>query len=98
MADRLAERLKQRTAQLAQERQISAAPPIVVGGALWWGAHCGGGRIDHPSGHDISCPYMPILTRYHPSDRVPCVSPVKGCPRPRKIHPARTIIGVNCWR
>jgi len=34
MADRLAERLKQRTTQLAQERQISAAPPIVVGGAL----------------------------------------------------------------
>ncbi len=33
-ADRLAERLKQRKQQLAQERQISAAPPIVVGGAL----------------------------------------------------------------
>jgi len=33
-ADRLAERLKQRKEQLAQERQISAAPPIVVGGAL----------------------------------------------------------------
>jgi hypothetical protein len=33
-ADRLAERLKQRKAQLAQERQISAAPPVVVGGAL----------------------------------------------------------------
>jgi SNF2 family DNA or RNA helicase len=33
-ADRLAERLKQRKTQLAQERQISAAPPIVVGGAL----------------------------------------------------------------
>ncbi len=33
-ADRLAERLKQRKIQLAQERQISAAPPIVVGGAL----------------------------------------------------------------
>ncbi len=33
-ADRLAERLKQRKAQLAQERQISAAPPLVVGGAL----------------------------------------------------------------
>jgi SNF2 family DNA or RNA helicase len=33
-AERLYERLKQRKAQLAQERQISAAPPIVVGGAL----------------------------------------------------------------
>src|SRR5690606_37748666 len=33
-ADRLAERLKQRKEQLAQERQLSAAPPIVVGGAL----------------------------------------------------------------
>lgn len=33
-ADRLAERLKQRQEQLAQERQISAAPPLVVGGAL----------------------------------------------------------------
>ncbi len=33
-ADRLVERLKQRKAQLAQERQISAAPPVVVGGAL----------------------------------------------------------------
>jgi len=33
-ADELVERLKQRKAQLAQERQISAAPPIVVGGAL----------------------------------------------------------------
>ncbi|GAB1422306.1 helicase-related protein [Anaerolineales bacterium] len=33
-ADRLAERLKQRKLQLAQERQIGAAPPIVVGGAL----------------------------------------------------------------
>ena len=33
-ADRLIDRLKQRKAQLAQERQISAAPPIVVGGAL----------------------------------------------------------------
>jgi hypothetical protein len=33
-ADRLAERLKQRKTHLAQERQISAAPPIVVGGAL----------------------------------------------------------------
>jgi superfamily II DNA or RNA helicase len=33
-ADRLAERLKLRKTQLAQERQISAAPPIVVGGAL----------------------------------------------------------------
>ncbi len=33
-ADRLAERLSQRKEQLDQERQISAAPPIVVGGAL----------------------------------------------------------------
>ena len=33
-ADRLAERLNQRQEQLAQERQISAAPPLVVGGAL----------------------------------------------------------------
>lgn len=33
-ADRLAERLNYRKEQLAQERQISAAPPIVVGGAL----------------------------------------------------------------
>lgn len=33
-ADQLAERLKLRKAQLEQERQISAAPPIVVGGAL----------------------------------------------------------------
>jgi superfamily II DNA or RNA helicase len=33
-ADRLAERLKQRKTQLGQERQISATPPIVVGGAL----------------------------------------------------------------
>jgi SNF2 family DNA or RNA helicase len=33
-ADRLEERLKQRKAQLEQERQIFAAPPIVVGGAL----------------------------------------------------------------
>lgn len=33
-ADRLAERLTQRKNQLAQERQISATPPIVVGGAL----------------------------------------------------------------
>ncbi len=33
-ADKLAERLHQRKAQLAQERQISATPPIVVGGAL----------------------------------------------------------------
>jgi hypothetical protein len=33
-ADRLDERLKERKEQLAQERQIAAAPPIVVGGAL----------------------------------------------------------------
>ncbi len=33
-ADRLAERLNLRKEQLAQERQISAAPPIVIGGAL----------------------------------------------------------------
>ena len=33
-ADRLSGRLKQRKAQLAQERQISAAPPVVIGGAL----------------------------------------------------------------
>lgn len=33
-AERLAERLEQRKMQLAQERQISAARPIVVGGAL----------------------------------------------------------------
>ena len=33
-ADNLAERLKQRREQLAQEREISAAPPVVVGGAL----------------------------------------------------------------
>lgn len=33
-ADQLVDRLKQRRMQLAQERQISAAPPIVVGGAL----------------------------------------------------------------
>ena len=33
-ADRLADRLKQRKDQLAQERQISAAPPIIIGGAL----------------------------------------------------------------
>jgi len=33
-ADRLAERLKLRLAQLGQERQIAAAPPRVVGGAL----------------------------------------------------------------
>jgi superfamily II DNA or RNA helicase len=33
-ADRLSERLKQRKEQLAQERQITAAPPLVVGGAL----------------------------------------------------------------
>lgn len=33
-ADQLVERLKQRKAQLAQERQISATPPVVVGGAL----------------------------------------------------------------
>jgi superfamily II DNA or RNA helicase len=33
-ADQLAERLKQRKEQLAQERQISATPPVVVGGAL----------------------------------------------------------------
>ncbi len=33
-ADRLAERLTQRRAQLAQERQIAAAPPVVIGGAL----------------------------------------------------------------
>jgi superfamily II DNA or RNA helicase len=33
-ADRLSERLKQRKAQLERERQISAAPPIIIGGAL----------------------------------------------------------------
>ena len=33
-ADQLQERLKQRTAQLEQERQISPAPPLIVGGAL----------------------------------------------------------------
>lgn len=33
-ADRLAERLQQRKRQLAQERLISATPPIVMGGAL----------------------------------------------------------------
>jgi superfamily II DNA or RNA helicase len=33
-ADELARRLKQRKAQLAQERQIAPAPPVVVGGAL----------------------------------------------------------------
>lgn len=33
-ADQLVERLKERKAQLAQERQISAAPPVIVGGAL----------------------------------------------------------------
>ena len=33
-ADRLAARLKQRQAQLEQERQISASPPVVIGGAL----------------------------------------------------------------
>jgi len=33
-ADSLTERLKQRKIQLAQERQISATPPIVMGGAL----------------------------------------------------------------
>lgn len=33
-ADQLVERLKERKAQLARERQISAAPPVVVGGAL----------------------------------------------------------------
>lgn len=33
-ADRLAERLHQRKQQLAQERQISAMPPTVIGGAL----------------------------------------------------------------
>jgi len=33
-ADRLADRLKLRRTQLAQERQISAAPPVVIGGAL----------------------------------------------------------------
>ena len=33
-ADDLAERLQQRLAQIAQERQISATPPIVTGGAL----------------------------------------------------------------
>ncbi len=33
-ADDLAARLKQRTAELEQERQISAAPPVVVGGAI----------------------------------------------------------------
>ncbi|XWX02906.1 helicase-related protein [Aggregatilineales bacterium SYSU G02658] len=33
-ANRLVERLKERKAQLEQERQISAAPPVVVGGAL----------------------------------------------------------------
>jgi len=33
-ADGLSERLKQRKIQLAQERQISATPPIIVGGAL----------------------------------------------------------------
>jgi superfamily II DNA or RNA helicase len=33
-ADALSERLKQRKIQLSQERQISATPPVVVGGAL----------------------------------------------------------------
>ncbi len=33
-ADRLAERLKQRKIQLEQERQITAAPPTIMGGAL----------------------------------------------------------------
>lgn len=33
-ADRLEERLEQRKAQLAQERQISAAPPVIVAAAL----------------------------------------------------------------
>jgi superfamily II DNA or RNA helicase len=33
-ADRLADRLKQRREQLARERQISATPPVVIGGAL----------------------------------------------------------------
>jgi hypothetical protein len=33
-AERLAERLTQRKAQIEQERLISAAPPVVVGGAL----------------------------------------------------------------
>ncbi len=33
-ADRLSERLKQRKDQLDQERQISATPPVVIGGAL----------------------------------------------------------------
>ncbi len=33
-ADRLSDRLKQRKAQLEQERQISAAAPVVIGGAL----------------------------------------------------------------
>ncbi|MCB9423190.1 MAG: DUF3883 domain-containing protein [Ardenticatenaceae bacterium] len=33
-ADDLANRLKQRKAELASERQISAAPPVVIGGAL----------------------------------------------------------------
>jgi len=33
-ADRLAERLNLRKSQLAQERQISAMPPIIMGGAL----------------------------------------------------------------
>ncbi len=33
-ADEMAERLKRRTAELAQERQLSPLPPLVVGGAL----------------------------------------------------------------
>jgi len=33
-ADKLAERLSQRLAELAQERQISASPPIITGGVL----------------------------------------------------------------
>ncbi|MGC9371617.1 MAG: helicase-related protein, partial [Paracoccaceae bacterium] len=33
-ADALAERLEQRTAELERERKVSAAPPVVVGGAL----------------------------------------------------------------
>ncbi len=33
-ADALAERLEQRTAELERERKVSAAPPVIVGGAL----------------------------------------------------------------
>ena len=50
-ADELAERLQQRLAQIEQERQISATPPIVTGGALdhpdWRPAGRGGAPTTH---------------------------------------------------